>query len=316
MAKLHNNKGNKSTTETPNVVVRKVKTKTPEGHYRLNGKFFLMRDAEIHKKVFCNKCHAENAVIIGTFRDDKGNTNYVIRCPHHPDDRYHLDETQFRLRFIGVLPEESRENLFGPDGLPTVRSYCRECRGTTGNVVGETPTHWEIKCQCGQHWTENKKAFARKYLGIDGKAPEFIQREPTERNWSDSSDGSEIRQMQSLLKDFNSKRRGEPQEFPLAVPVAEKLNQSEKEELYQMNQSIKTGEFENSKTEIAETEEKVETNANAEVKVVSDLEAKDEPKVEEKVQVTFEVAGIVISFLEGMSVTVDRIDGKVHVVVR
>jgi len=221
-----------------------------------------------------------------------------------------------------------RKNNMMTKELPKVNSYCRECRGTTGKVVDGTETHWEIQCDCGQHWMEHKKAFAQKYLGIDGKAPEFNQREPQvqERSWKDEPAGSQIRQMQELLKDFNIKNGKKEQsgtkEFPMATVVNHlgKLKKPSEVEEPKMVSDIKVESVENSKLS-----EKGEIKVNLEKEfIVSEeknekvelpvSEAPNQKETEELV--TFEVAGIKVSFREGITVTVHRVDGQVHVVAK
>ena len=282
---------NGSTIGRDVIVRRKAKkVKTPEGCYKLDGKIYQMREAaEVKSKVFCQKCQKENADVIGSFRDDFGTINYVIKCPKHSDDIYHLSETRFRVKFPGILPQTSSESLFGADGLPVVRSYCRECRGTTGQVVGETPTHWNVQCACGQNWNENKLSFEQKYMGKDGQQPDYPQREPGERNWNDSSsDGFEIRQMQDLLKDFNAKKKEKS-----SMKNDNNITPSEKKE------------------EVAEVAEKTEVKnlVNSAAEVTAE-------QAEEKTLVTFVVSGVKISFCEGTTITVDKeVDGQVHGIV-
>ena len=204
----------------------------------------------------------------------------------------------------------------GAGSLPMVKSYCRECRGTTGKVVGGTETHWEIQCDCGQHWKENKISFAQKYIGLDGNAPEFTQREPQvqERSWKDEMPGSQIRQMEDLLKGFNSRNsnneQSESKVFPMATVVTDNVSEIKEETVENPKAS------ENEETKIKESIMQEKKNENVELSVTEANSQNATVEVEENDLVTFEVAGIRVSFREGIAVTVHRVDGKVHIVIQ
>lgn len=187
MKKMNSNKGNgKETNFSKNITTTTSrKEKTPSGHFRYDGKLYQMTFGNLPKeKIWCNYCKAHNARVIGLIKVED-TYRFVIKCPFHGS--YTMDLLSFKMKFqLVILPDELNK-LLAPEGYPIQRSYCKECRGTTGKVIGESEDgrKWIIACEtpgCNETWTEDKESFWRKYIGDENNPPMYKQTAPKRIN--------------------------------------------------------------------------------------------------------------------------------------
>lgn len=180
--KNFNNGNGQETNSSKNVApATSRKEKTPTGHFRYNGKLYQMTFGNLPKeKIWCGYCTAHSAKVIGLIKVEDTYL-LVIKCPFHGS--YTMDLLSFKMKFpLVILPDELNK-LLSPEGYPVQRSYCRECRGTTGKIIGETEDgkRWLIECEtegCKQAWSESKVSFRRKYIGEGNTPPMYEQTAP------------------------------------------------------------------------------------------------------------------------------------------
>lgn len=162
------NSSKEFTPETPR------KGKTPSGHFRYNGIIYPMISENLpEEKIWCKSCKAHSAKVIGII-EVEGTYRFVIKCPFHGS--YTMEIRSFKEHFPLVFIPEALNKLLFPEGYPIQHSYCRECRGTTGKVVGESADgrKWHVECQtpgCDQNWMEDKESFKQKYIGDENQPP-------------------------------------------------------------------------------------------------------------------------------------------------
>lgn len=178
------NKNPKETEATvPNPKVRKPKT--PAGHIRYtDGKAYLLQSVEVRANLHCKACRKDNARLMG-YIVVGSKIYYVAKCPWHPQDVQFLEESIFQEKYPDILPEKHQEkpsNPYNPN-WPVQRSYCKDCRATTAEIIGEIETEygpkWVVRCtECGMTWHESKERFAMKYIGTDEFPPMYRQTTP------------------------------------------------------------------------------------------------------------------------------------------
>lgn len=181
----HNNREQAKIAVT--VAPKPKKEKTPAGHFKFNGKCYKLETEGMPKvKLFCKFCRKETAKLVGSFKDKNGETHYVVKCPWHFDQQQVLKENEFQQQYPGILPNDSSESpqsTLTPEGYPTQKSFCR-CHGYhSGKIIGESENgfKWKIRCLvCGAEWLQSKEMFAKKYIGVDGNPPDYVQREAPE----------------------------------------------------------------------------------------------------------------------------------------
>lgn len=223
--------------ETP---AKAKKQKTPAGHFRFNGKVYPLRTEGMPtQKLYCKSCGAENAKVLGLFLADDCTYYYVVKCPHHPDNVHTLSEEKFRRIYPGVLPEQELP-LVTPEGYPLQCSYCKNCLGTTAEVIGESKSRiaWKVKCPiCGATWCENKDRFAEKYIGVDGNPPLYPQREPKPLSeWHDARTDNPISDQLAHV-DFPKERAASPTVEPAKNEQASNPPQVETPDVEECNAS-------------------------------------------------------------------------------
>lgn len=173
--KNFNNGNGQKTNSSKNV---SPATSRKEKRFRYNGKLYPMTSEDLPKgKIWCNYCKAHNATVIGLIKVED-TYRLVIQCPFHGS--YTMDLLSFKTKFPLVVLSDELNKLLSPEGYPAQRSYCKECGGTTGKVIGESEDgrKWHIHCKCGQDWFESKGSFEKKYIGDGNNPPMYPQRAP------------------------------------------------------------------------------------------------------------------------------------------
>lgn len=258
------------------------KPKTPAGHIRyIDGNVYLLQSVSVKTNLFCKACRKDNARLIG-YIIVGCKIYYVARCPWHPEDIQFMEENLFREKYPDVLPEKklSSSNSRNPN-WPVQRSYCRECKATTAEIIGEVETEygskWVVQCtECGMTWREGKELFAQKYIGTDEVPPMYRQTTPKPASyWKDKNFCHKIENLKAV--------KISPQEVSKKAKVVHKSSDC----------AI------------------VEENKTKSIQKSSDCATVPSPQKEkEQENMVLHVQGIEIKVPYGMNASVEIIDGK------
>lgn len=166
------------------------KPKVPASHCHFNGKNYPIESVGASINLYCKECRTDNARLIGYIKTEDLKVYYIVRCPWHHHDAQFLEENVFLQKYPDVLPRLSFSNNRNPN-WPAQRSYCKNCRATTAEIIGEIETEygsrWVVRCtECDAGWTEYKDIFYQKYIGTDKIPPLYRQTTPKPVfNWKD-----------------------------------------------------------------------------------------------------------------------------------
>ena len=269
------------------------KPKTPAGHIRyIDGNVYLLQSVSVKTNLFCKACRKDNARLIG-YIIVGCKIYYVARCPWHPEDIQFMEENLFREKYPDVLPEKklSSSSSRNPN-WPVQRSYCRECKATTAEIIGEVETEygpkWVVRCtECGVIWREGKDLFAQKYIGTDEVPPMYRQTTPKPASyWKDKNFYHEIEELKAVkISPKESSKKAEVSSF----------NEKNKTEVVQKSSNCAT--VEKNKTEVAQ-------------KISDCATVPSSQKKEEHNEMILQVHGTEIKVPYGMNATIEIIDGK------